>query len=178
MNLPNKLTLVRIGCVPVYLVLMSIGTPTANVLAVVVFVFAALTDWLDGHIARSRNLVTNFGKFMDPIADKLLVIPALILMVGQGRVPAWVCIVFVAREFLVSGLRLIAAEQGVVIAAGKLGKAKTVFQILAVLLLTLWVPALYFLEWILLGIALVLSVWSCVEYLHNGRALWIGGGQE
>lgn len=178
MNLPNKLTLVRIACVPVYLVLIAIGLPVTNVIGVVIFVFAALTDWLDGYIARKHNLVTNFGKFMDPIADKLLVIPAYILMVGQGRVPAWMCIVFVAREFIISGLRLVAAEQGVVIAAGKLGKAKTVFQMLSVLLLTLWMPALRPVELALLWIALILSVWSCGEYVYNGRALLLGGMKD
>lgn len=174
MNLPNKLTLVRIGCVPIYLLLLAWQHPVGKIAAFVVFCFAALTDLLDGQIARKRGLVTNFGKFMDPIADKLLVIPAFVLMVELGSVPAWMCILFVAREFIVSGLRLVAVEQGVVIAAGLWGKAKTVAQMAAILLLTLSIPALRWLEWIVLSAALALTVWSCVDYLYKGRELWGG----
>lgn len=175
MNLPNRLTMIRIACVPVYLLLKAAQTPLCNVLALILFIFAALTDLFDGHIARSRGLVTNFGKFMDPIADKLLIIPALILMVAQGQVPAWVCILFVAREFIVSGLRLIAIEQRVVIAAGNLGKLKTVLQIIAVALLTVNLPAFFWLSQIALYASLLLALWSGIEYVYNGRHLLFGG---
>lgn len=175
MNLPNRLTLLRIFCVPIYLVLLGMNQEGPNIAAFCVFAFAALTDLLDGRIARARGLVTNFGKFMDPIADKLLVLPALILMVSLGRVPAWMCILFVARELIVSGLRMVAVEQGVVIAAGPLGKLKTVLQCLAILSLTVYAP---FLGWVSTGLlwaALVLTVWSGIDYLYHGRHLLWGG---
>lgn len=175
MNLPNRLTLFRIACVPVYLVLLGLQTPVTRWIAFVVFSIAALTDLLDGRIARARDQVTNFGKLMDPIADKLLVIPALILMIETGDVAAWMAIVFVAREFLISGLRLIAVEQGTVIAAGIWGKAKTVVQIIAVMLLTVQIPALYIPTQIALWGALLLTVWSCVDYFYKGRDLWLKG---
>ncbi len=171
MNLPNKLTLLRILLVPVYLVFFAIQTPFCRWVALIVFIAAGLTDLFDGRIARARGLVTNFGKFMDPIADKLLVIPALIMMVGLGMVSSWVCIVFVAREFIVSGLRLIGAEKGVVIAAGPWGKAKTVVQIIAVALLTVDLPGLRWLSYLSLYVATLLTVLSCVVYVWNGRML-------
>lgn len=173
MNLPNKLTLLRIALVPVYLILMWAGgdAPWANVVALVVFAGASLTDLLDGKIARKHGLVTNFGKFMDPIADKLLTITAFIVMVDISRMPAWMCVVFVAREFVVSGLRLVAVEQGRVIAAGILGKVKTVLQMAAVMLLTLNVPSLVVLTEIVLYAAVVLTVWSMADYVWQNRGV-------
>ena len=133
LNLPNKLTLLRMALVPVYLVLLACGW---DLLALIVFAAASLTDMLDGRIARSRHLVTNFGKFMDPIADKLLTHTAFIMLTAMGRLHVVACIIFVAREFVVSGLRLVAVEQGRVIAAGMSGKVKTVLQMLLIMLLT------------------------------------------
>ena len=126
MNLPNKLSMLRILMIPVFVILALMNAPAAQYAAVGVFVLAAITDALDGHIARKNGLVTNFGKFIDPIADKLLVMSALIVLVERGRMPGWVCIVMLAREFAISGFRLVAAGTGKVIAAGILGKIKTV----------------------------------------------------
>jgi CDP-diacylglycerol--glycerol-3-phosphate 3-phosphatidyltransferase len=134
MNLPNKLTLFRMCLVPVFLILISVGQIPYNVtLATIVFSIAAYTDHLDGKIARRDNLITNFGKFMDPLADKLLVTSALIALVEYNLIGAWVAVVIIAREFAVSGLRTIAANEGVVIAASIWGKIKTTTQIIAII---------------------------------------------
>ena len=140
MNLPNKLSMLRICMIPIFVIFALMDAAWAQYAALAVFALASLTDMLDGKIARARNLVTNFGKFIDPIADKLLVMSALVVLTAQGRMPAWVCIVMLAREFAISGLRLIAVENGRVIAAGMLGKIKTVTQMAAVMLLLLLVP--------------------------------------
>lgn len=140
MNLPNKLTLLRVCMIPFFVVFARMSPFWAQCAAVGIYALACVTDALDGHIARSRNLVTDFGKFMDPIADKLLVMSALIVLTVQGRMPDWVCILMLGREFLVSGFRLVAVENGRVIAAGPLGKVKTVFQMLSTIALMLLVP--------------------------------------
>ena len=140
MNLPNKLTLLRVAMIPVFVILAVHETLWTQLGAAAVFAAACLTDYLDGHIARSQNIVTNFGKFADPIADKILVMAALVVLVEQGRMPAWVCIVMLAREFAISGFRLVAVTSGKVIAAGKLGKLKTVTQMVSVIMLFLLVP--------------------------------------
>lgn len=138
MNLANKLTLIRIMLVPVFLIFMaSKGIPYGSFIATFIFILASLTDKLDGYIARSRNQITNFGKFMDPLADKLLVTAALISLVELHVVPSWAAVIIIAREFAVSGLRSIAASQGKVIAASWWGKIKTVIQIIAIILLLL-----------------------------------------
>ena len=138
MNLANKLTLIRIFLVPIFLVFIAVkGIPYGSFIATFIFILASLTDKLDGYIARSRNQVTNFGKFMDPLADKLLVTAALISLVELQVVPGWAAVVIIAREFAVSGLRSIAAAQGRVIAASWWGKIKTVIQIIAIILLLL-----------------------------------------
>lgn len=138
MNLANKLTLGRIFLVPVFLVFIAVkDIPYGSFIATFIFILASLTDKLDGYIARSRNQITNFGKFMDPLADKLLVTAALISLVELQIVPAWAAVVIIAREFAVSGLRSIAAAQGRVIAASWWGKIKTVIQIIAIILLLL-----------------------------------------
>ena len=178
MNLPNKLTLLRICMIPFFVVLAKMGGFTCQLVAVIIYILACLTDMLDGRIARSRGLVTNFGKFMDPIADKLLVMSALIVLTAQGRMPDWVCILMLAREFLVSGFRLVAVENGVVIAAGPLGKLKTVFQMAATIALMLFVPvdgpallgsAGIILAKVLLYIALALTVVSGADYILRNR---------
>lgn len=138
MNLANKLTLIRIMLVPVFLIFIAgKGIPYGSFIATFIFILASLTDKLDGYIARSRNQITNFGKFMDPLADKLLVTAALISLVELHVVPSWAAVIIIAREFAVSGLRSIAASQGKVIAASWWGKIKTVIQIIAIILLLL-----------------------------------------
>ena len=139
MNLPNKLTILRVCLIPFFVVFAKMGGAAMQAVAVGIYVLACVTDALDGRIARSRNLVTNFGKFMDPIADKLLVMSAMVVLTAQGRMPDWVCILMLAREFLVSGFRLVAVENGRVIAAGPLGKLKTVFQMVSTIALMLLV---------------------------------------
>lgn len=140
MNLANKLTLIRIILVPVFLVFIAVkNLPYGSIIATLIFIIASITDQLDGYIARSRNQITNFGKFMDPLADKLLVTSALISLVELQLIPAWAAIVIIAREFAVSGLRTIAASEGKIIAASWWGKIKTVIQIIAIILLLLQV---------------------------------------
>ena len=144
MNIPNKLTVVRVLLIPVFMILYLIPSETVilvagleiswNMLcAGLVFILASVTDWLDGYIARKNSIVTNFGKFMDPLADKLLVTAALCCMLENGICPSWVVMIILAREFIVTGLRLIAASEGIVIAAGKAGKLKTVIQLITVI---------------------------------------------
>lgn len=169
MNLPNKLTMLRIALVPVYLVLLSMGMDWA---ALVVFAAASLTDMLDGKIARKRGLITNFGKFMDPIADKLLTHTAFIMLCAMGRLHVVACIIFIAREFVVSGLRLVAVEQGHVIAAGMSGKIKTVLQMLLAMLLTV-IPA-SLLGDVLAFAAAAMTLYSMVEYVWQNRQV-LGG---
>ncbi len=151
LNLPNALTLLRILAVPVVVVALLGETPNGDALAAAVFALAALTDGLDGYFARSRDAVTTFGKLMDPIADKLLIVAALVSLVSLNRLEAWVAMVIIAREFAVTVMRAIAAERGIVIAASRLGKVKTVLQIAAVIALIAanpapaWVDALVYL---------------------------------
>ena len=171
LNLPNKLTLLRIVLVPVYLVLLFGGW---NVLALIVFAAASLTDMLDGRIARSRHLVTNFGKFMDPIADKLLTHTAFIMLCSMGRLNVVACIIFIAREFVVSGLRLVAVEQGHVIAAGMSGKIKTVLQMALVMLLTVMSGNL--LTDLVMLAAAAMTLYSMGEYVWQNRTV-LGGAK-
>ena len=174
MNLPNKLSMLRICMVPVFVVLALIDAFWAQIAALVVFCVASLTDMLDGQIARRRNLVTDFGKFIDPIADKLLVMSALVVLVGQSRMPSWVCILMLAREFAISGFRLVAAGSGRVIAAGCLGKVKTVTQMIAVILLLLLTPvsgepllgrAGVVVANAVMYVSALMTVWSGVDYI-------------
>src|ERR687884_1341571 len=140
-NLPNVLTVLRIVAVPVIVVALLGETPNGDALAAGVFALAALTDGLDGYIARSRGSVTTFGKLMDPLADKLLIVAALVSLVSLGRLAAWVAMVIIARELAVTVLRTVAVEQGVVIAASWLGKVKTLLQVAAVFALIIWDPS-------------------------------------
>ncbi|MBR1560860.1 MAG: CDP-diacylglycerol--glycerol-3-phosphate 3-phosphatidyltransferase [Clostridia bacterium] len=178
MNLPNKLTLLRICMIPFFVLFAKLPGFGMQVVAVIVYILACATDALDGRIARSRNLITNFGKFMDPIADKLLVMSAMIVLTAQGRMPDWVCILMLAREFLVSGFRLVAVENGRVIAAGPLGKLKTVFQMVSTIALMLLVArdgqhplgsggAVF--AYALMYIALVLTVVSGFDYIWRNK---------
>ena len=168
LNLPNFLTLLRILAVPVVVVALLDGTPHGDTLAAIVFALAALTDGLDGYIARSRDSVTTFGKLMDPLADKLLITAALISLVSLNRLPAWVAMVIIAREFAITGLRSIAADRGVVIAASWMGKVKTVLQIAAVFALIIFNPAPLWAD-ILVYLALAATVISGFDYFFGLR---------
>lgn len=168
LNLPNVLTLLRILAVPVVVVALLDGTPNGDMFAAIVFALAALTDGLDGYIARSRDSVTTFGKLMDPLADKLLITAALISLVSLNRLPAWVAMVIIAREFAVTGLRSIAADRGVVIAASWMGKVKTVLQIGAVFALIIFNPAPLWAD-ILVYVALAATVISGFDYFFGLR---------
>lgn len=170
MNLPNKLTLMRVIMIPFFIVFLLVPiTPYDNWIALAIFILASLTDFLDGYIARKYHLVTNFGKFMDPLADKLLVCSALICLIELERIPAWMVILIIAREFIISGFRLIASDNGVVIAASYWGKFKTTLQIVAVCLLIADIPALAAVTQIVLWIAIILTVVSLVDYLIKNK---------
>lgn len=173
MNLPNKLTMSRIAAIPLFVMAMLIptGWEGQKWLALAIFILASLTDLADGKIARARGLVTNFGKFMDPLADKLLVCSALICLVSQQRLAAWIVIVIIAREFIISGFRLVAADAGVVIAASMWGKVKTTFQMAMVILLIADIPALEIVTQIAVWGALVLTIVSLVDYLAKNAQL-------
>ncbi|MCI7105228.1 MAG: CDP-diacylglycerol--glycerol-3-phosphate 3-phosphatidyltransferase [Lachnobacterium sp.] len=173
MNLPNKLTLFRVILIPffVFFLLAPYFEGYGNYIAVAVFIVASITDFLDGKIARKYNLVTNFGKFMDPLADKLLVSSALICLVALNKIPAWVVIVIIAREFIISGFRLVAADNGVVIAASYWGKFKTAFQMVTVIVLILNISGEVFavIGTVLIYISLVLTVISLIDYIAKNK---------
>ena len=178
MNLPNKLTILRIIMIPFFVLFMLLDgdmSQTYRYIAAVIFIVASFTDLLDGKIARKYNLVTNFGKFMDPLADKLLVCSGLICFVGLGQLPAWFVIIIISREFIISGFRLVASDNGVVIAASYWGKFKTVSQMIMSVLLIVNIPALSILTTIFSVIALVLTVVSLIDYIaKNYRVLTEG----
>ena len=171
MNLPNKLTMLRIIMIPFFVVVLlaGIGGGASKWIALAIFIIASLTDMLDGKIARKYNLITNFGKLMDPLADKMLVSSAMICLVGMGKMPAWVVIIIIAREFMISGFRLVATEGGVVIAASKWGKMKTVFQMIMVILLIADIGALAILTTIVMWIAVILTIISLVDYIVKNK---------
>jgi len=178
MNLPNKLTTLRVIMIPffVFFLLWQNGENyTFRMIALALFIIASLTDLLDGKIARKYNLVTNFGKFMDPLADKLLVCSALICLIELNALPAWMVIVIISREFIISGFRLIASDNGVVIAASYWGKFKTTFQMVSVVLLILDIPALAFVTTICVWIALVLTIVSLVDYIYKNHKILTEG---
>ena len=178
MNLPNKLTVLRVLLIPFFVaaLLWDHGeNMTLRYGAAAIFIVASLTDLLDGKIARKYNLVTNFGKFMDPLADKLLVCSALICLIELGDIPAWMVIVIISREFIISGFRLVASDNGVVIAASYWGKFKTTFQIIAVVLLILKIPALTLLTDLCLWIALILTVVSLADYIVKNHKVLTEG---
>ncbi len=173
MNLPNKLTLFRVILIPffVFFLLAPYFEGYGNYIAVAIFIVASITDFLDGKIARKYNLVTNFGKFMDPLADKLLVCSALICLIQLESIPAWVVIIIIAREFIISGFRLIASDNGVVIAASYWGKFKTAFQMLTVIVLILNIPNKVFiiLGTVLIYVSLALTVISLIDYIAKNK---------
>lgn len=170
MNLPNKLTMFRVILIPFFVVFMLVDITTVDKwIALAIFIVASLTDLLDGKIARKYNLVTNFGKFMDPLADKLLVCSALICLVALDKIPAWIVIIIIAREFIISGFRLIASDNGVVIAASYWGKFKTTFQMVMICLMIADIAALNLLTQIVMWVALILTVVSLVDYLVKNK---------
>ncbi len=174
MNLPNKLTIFRVILIPFFLVALMVDEiPAGKWIALFLFCAASLTDMLDGKIARKYNLITNFGKFMDPVADKLLVCSAMIAMIELDRIPCWVVIVIIAREFIVSGFRLVASDNGVVIAAGWWGKVKTVVQMfmIIVLICDFGGEIVGVIENILIYAALALTVISLVDYLVKNKSV-------
>ena len=178
MNLPNKLTVLRVIMIPFFVAaLLYDGGANQNMryVAAALFVIASLTDMLDGKIARKYNLVTNFGKFMDPLADKLLVCSALICMIELRELPAWMVIIIISREFIISGFRLVASDNGVVIAASYWGKFKTTFQMIGVVLLIFNIPALSTLTTIIVWIALALTVISLVDYIVKNAGVLTEG---
>ena len=178
MNLPNKLTTLRVIMIPffVFFLLWQNGEiRTFRMIALALFIIASLTDLLDGKIARKYNLVTNFGKFMDPLADKLLVCSALICLIELNALRAWMVIVIISREFIISGFRLIASDNGVVIAASYWGKFKTTFQMVSVVLLILDIPALAFVTTICVWIALLLTIVSLVDYIYKNHKILTEG---
>ena len=178
MNLPNKLTVLRVIMIPFFVAaLLYDGGANQNMryVAAAIFIIASLTDMLDGKIARKYNLVTNFGKFMDPLADKLLVCSALICMIELRELPAWMVIIIISREFIISGFRLVASDNGVVIAASYWGKFKTTFQMIGVVLLIFNIPALSMVTTIVIWIALALTVISLVDYVVKNAGVLTEG---
>ena len=180
MNLPNKLTMMRVIMVPFFMVFAAMshmGTPQFNatyaLIAGILFAVASFTDFLDGYLARKNHLVTDFGKFMDPLADKLLVMSAMVWFVEVGWMPAWACFVVIARELAVTGLRLVAVEQGLVIAAGKSGKVKTASTMVCICLL-LAIPN-ETLRLVCVAVILVTTVYSGVEYFVKNRQVILNG---
>ncbi len=176
MNLPNKLTVLRVAAIPAVVGLLYIDTPACQIAATVLFILACVTDWLDGYLARSQGIVTDFGKFLDPVADKLLVLCTMITLAGFGRLPAWVCAVVLFRELMVDGLRMVAVQKGVVIAAGKLGKIKTTLQMVLVIVLLLNIPLLSALwaDKVLIAAVVIMTIWSGVDYFLKNRAVFSG----
>ena len=180
MNLPNKLTILRVALIPAF-VAFFLGSENwgfwARIAALLIFVIASLTDLLDGKIARKYNLVTNFGKFMDPLADKLLVAAALICFVEMNRIASWVVLIIISREFIISGFRLVAAESGIVIAASWWGKIKTAVTMVTIIFM---IPdfggtAVYVIEQILIYASTILTVVSLVDYIVKNKKVITGG---
>ncbi len=175
MNLPNKLTVLRVILVPVFIVVMMLNPfgEASKWVSLGIFIIASLTDLLDGKIARKYNLVTNFGKFMDPLADKMLVCSALICLTSLGKLEAWIVILIVVRDFIISGFRLVASDNGVVIAASYWGKFKTTFQMIMICLIIAdidWQP-LVILTIIIKYVAVFLTVYSLIDYLIKNKAV-------
>ena len=176
MNLPNKLTVLRVILVPFFVVflLLSKANDSMKWIALALFIIASLTDLLDGKIARKYQLVTTFGKFMDPLADKILTISGMIVLIELGRIPSWIVVIIVAREFIISGFRLVAAENGVVIAANYWGKFKTNFQMAMIILMIMNIPQLQLLTNIVMWIALALTLISLWTYIMANKQVLAG----
>lgn len=173
MNIANKITLFRVFLVPVFMIVLYSDLEYSQTIAGLIFIFASLTDTLDGYLARSRNLVTNFGKFVDPLADKILVSAALISLVEIGKIPAWIVVVIIAREFTITGFRILAASDGITIAASPLGKFKTITQLLAIILVLFnnfpFQASNIALDKIMVYLALIFTVLSGVDYIYKNK---------
>lgn len=167
LNTPNKLTMLRVLLIPVFLVVLYLGFSGSTYVALVIFILASITDFVDGHIARSRNLVTDFGKFMDPLADKLLVMAALVWFVALGRFPAWALLIVIAREFAVTALRLVAVEGGKVIAAGWSGKVKTASTMVGICVLFLINHPVV--DGVVMAVIVLTTVYSGAEYFVQNK---------
>lgn len=179
MNLPNRLTVLRVFMVPFFVLFMltDIGGPANKWISLIIFVVASFTDLLDGKIARKYNLVTNFGKFMDPLADKLLVCAAMICLIETGHLSAWIVVVIISREFIISGFRLIASDNGIVIAASYWGKFKTVFQMAMIVVLIADLGGFFdVIGTVLVWVALALTVISLVDYVVKNKQVLTQGG--
>jgi len=167
MNLPNKLTILRIIMILPFLLVLYLDIPFASYIALVIFILASLTDLLDGKIARKHGLITDFGKFADPLADKMLVTAAMLWFVECGQMPGWVLFVVLLREFAVSGLRMVASDKGRVIAAGWSGKVKTASTMVCIVVMFLPIPAVV--NTLCVGVILVTTLWSGVEYFVKNK---------
>lgn len=179
MNLANKLTMLRVIMIPIFLVVLLspyVSAPYNRYIAVAIFIIASITDFLDGYIARSRNMVSNFGKFMDPLADKLLVSAALISMVALGDLPEWVVILIISREFVITGFRTLAAEANVIMAASMYGKIKTTVQMIMIIVLLLDFSgnAMAIVEKILVILAVIFTILSAVDYIIKNKQVLKG----
>ncbi len=170
LTLATKITLLRIIIVPLVVILLYFENPVNCILATAFFAIAGITDWMDGYIARNQHMVTNIGKFLDPLADKLLICAVLIMLVDKAWAPAWVVIIIVCRELIITGLRTIAIDEGIVMAADKYGKIKTVLQIAAILPLTLHYETfginVHLIGTVLLYLSMVMALVSCCNYFH------------
>lgn len=175
MTTASKITLVRVAFIPILMILMYLSGGCANIwmwLSLALFIIASITDYIDGHIARTRNQVTDFGKFLDPLADKLLVIAAMCMFCQWGMMPAWALMLVLAREFAVTGLRLVAVGKGKVIAAGWSGKVKTASTMVS---LCVWMafPGIQWLSWVIITVIVVTTIYSGIEYfIKNWKCLW------
>ena len=180
MNLPNKLTVLRVFMVPFFVVFMlyPLAGDASKYVALALFCIASLTDFFDGYLARKHNLVTNFGKFMDPLADKLLVCSALVCLSSVGKLAAWITLIIIAREFIISGFRLIASDNGIVIAASYWGKFKTVSHMAMIIMLILDIQntAYQYATLVVVAIGLVLTVISLVDYVWKNKQVLTEGG--
>lgn len=175
MNLANKITIFRVFLVPLFMIVLYSNTQYSTYIAAIIFIFASLTDTLDGYIARSRNLVTNFGKFADPLADKILVSAAFISLVDLGKIPGWVVVIIIARELSITGFRTIAASEGITIAASSLGKIKTITQLIAIISLLLNNYPFRLINFpfdnIMLYIALFFTIVSGIHYIYINKSV-------
>lgn len=179
MNLPNKLTVLRVLMIPFFVVFMltDLGGASGKWIALAIFIIASLTDLLDGKIARKYNLVTNFGKFMDPLADKLLVSAAMICLIENGKLAAWIVIIIISREFIISGFRLVASDNGIVIAASYWGKFKTTFQMLMIIVLIMDLGDIFdTIGTVLIWVSLALTIISLVDYIAKNKEVLTRGG--
>ena len=167
MNLPNKLTLLRIIMILPFLLVLYLDVPGAAYIALAIFILASLTDMLDGKVARKHNLITDFGKFADPLADKMLVTAAMIWFVENGQMPGWALLIVILREFAVSGLRMVASDKGRVIAAGWSGKVKTASTMVCIVIMFLPIPAP--LNWACIAVIVATTIWSGVEYFVKNK---------